>query len=62
MIRHLDLTLKAMLTGEADPGSELKKANISFSIPDEKWQKNRQYPGTGCVSVRYPREPGTPQQ
>ncbi|MDQ1350282.1 MAG: hypothetical protein QG657_583 [Acidobacteriota bacterium] len=28
-----------MLTGEADPGSELKKANISFSIPDEKWQK-----------------------
>lgn len=39
MIRHLDLTLKAMLTGEADPGSELKKANISFSIPDEKWQK-----------------------
>ncbi len=28
-----------MLTGEADPGSELKQANISFSIPDEKWQK-----------------------
>lgn len=39
MIRHLDLTLKTMLTGEADPGSELKKANISFSIPDENWQK-----------------------
>lgn len=38
MIRHLDVTLKAMLTGEADPGSELKKANISFSIPDDKWQ------------------------
>lgn len=39
MIRDLDLTLKSLLTGEAEPGSELKKANISFCVPDEEWQK-----------------------
>jgi hypothetical protein len=39
MIRDLDLTLKSLLAGEAEPGSELAGANISFSIPDEEWQK-----------------------
>ncbi|NIM13514.1 MAG: DUF4255 domain-containing protein [Candidatus Aminicenantes bacterium] len=39
MIRDLDLTLKSLLTGEAEPGSELAGSNISFSIPDEEWQK-----------------------
>ncbi len=38
MIRDLDLSLKSMLAGEADAGSELKMANISFSVPDETWQ------------------------
>lgn len=39
MIRDLDLTLKSLLTTEAEPGSELRKADISFSVPDEEWQK-----------------------
>jgi hypothetical protein len=39
MIRDLDLTLKSLLSGEAEPGSELGKADISFSVPDEEWQK-----------------------
>jgi hypothetical protein len=39
MIRDLDLTLKALLSGEAVPGSELSQTDTSFSIPDEQWQK-----------------------
>lgn len=39
MIRDLDLTLKSLLTGEAEPGSELSKTEISFAVPDEEWQK-----------------------
>jgi hypothetical protein len=39
MIKDLDLTLKSLLTGEADPGSELSQANLSFAVPDEDWQK-----------------------
>ena len=39
MIRDLDLTLKSLLSGEAEPGSELSKANITFAMPDEEWQK-----------------------
>jgi hypothetical protein len=39
MIRDLDLTLKTMLAGEAEPGSELSTVEMSFSVPDEEWQK-----------------------
>lgn len=39
MIKDLDLTLKALLSGEAEPGSELAAANISFSAPDEEWRR-----------------------
>jgi len=39
MIRDLDLTLKAMLAGEAEPGTELSTVEMSFSVPDEEWQK-----------------------
>lgn len=38
MIKDLDLSLKTLLLEEAEPGSELASANISFSVPDEKWQ------------------------
>jgi hypothetical protein len=39
MIKDLDLTLKALLSGEAESGSELAQANISFSAPDEEWRR-----------------------
>jgi hypothetical protein len=38
MIEDLDASLKAMLTGEATPGSALATADISFAAPDETWQ------------------------
>ncbi len=38
MIEDLDASLKAMLTGEAAPGSALATADISFAAPDETWQ------------------------
>jgi hypothetical protein len=39
MIRDLDLTLKKLLTDEAEPGKELANVDISFSVPDEEWRK-----------------------
>ncbi len=38
MIKDLDLTLKAFISGEAESGSELAAAHISFSVPDEEWR------------------------
>jgi hypothetical protein len=38
MIRDLDASFKAMLTGEAPLGSELASATISFAAPDKTWQ------------------------
>ena len=38
MIKDLDLTLKDLITGEADPGGDLAQAKISFSVPDEEWR------------------------
>jgi hypothetical protein len=38
MIDDLDASLKAMLSGEATPGSTLATADISFAVPDDTWQ------------------------
>jgi hypothetical protein len=38
MIRDLDETLRALLTQQAPPGSELAGADISFDIPDGEWR------------------------
>lgn len=38
MIKDLDLTLKKLLSSEAEPGTELASANINFCVPDAKWQ------------------------
>ncbi|HET7187374.1 MAG TPA: Pvc16 family protein [Gemmatimonadaceae bacterium] len=38
MIKDLSLSLKAMLTGEAAAGSELKAATISLGAPDSEWR------------------------
>lgn len=38
MIKDLDTSLKAMLKGEAVPGSELAIATISFAVPDKDWR------------------------
>jgi hypothetical protein len=38
VIADLDASLKAMLTGEAEPGTELATATISFSAPDSTWR------------------------
>lgn len=38
MIRDLDDSVKAMLTGEAATGSELKSVPISFAVPDTTWR------------------------
>jgi Pvc16 N-terminal domain/Carboxypeptidase regulatory-like domain len=38
MIEDLDASLKAMLTGEATPGSALATAGISFAAPGQTWQ------------------------
>jgi Pvc16 N-terminal domain/CarboxypepD_reg-like domain len=38
VIRDLDTSLKAMLAGEAAPGSELAGATISFAVPDSRWR------------------------
>jgi len=43
MIDFLDSSLKAMIMGEAAPGSSLATAEITFSVPDEEWQSE----GTG---------------
>jgi len=43
MIRDLDLSLKALLSGKAVGGEELDLAEISFSVPDEEWRST----GTG---------------
>ncbi len=39
MIKDLDLTLESLLSGEAEPGSELAAAKISFAPPDEEWSR-----------------------
>lgn len=39
MIRDLDLSLKALLNGEAEPGSELSEVDIGFAAPDDPWRK-----------------------
>lgn len=39
MIKDLDLTLKELLSSEAESGSVLAEATISFSVPNEKWQQ-----------------------
>ena len=38
MINDLDASLKAMIAGEAIPGSALASADISFAVPDTDWQ------------------------
>ncbi len=38
MIKNLDATFKLLLTSEAEDGSLLKSANISFVVPDETWR------------------------
>jgi hypothetical protein len=43
MIDDLDKSLKAMIQGEATPGSSLATAEITFSVPDDEWQSE----GTG---------------
>lgn len=38
MIQDLDISLEALLTGEAPTGSELAGATISFAVPDKDWR------------------------
>jgi Pvc16 N-terminal domain/Carboxypeptidase regulatory-like domain len=38
VIRDLDLSLAAMLAGEATSGSELASAKLSFAVPDARWR------------------------
>lgn len=40
MINDLDLTLKELLTREAQAGGVLEQAEISFSVPDEEWRSS----------------------
>jgi hypothetical protein len=48
MIRDLDLTLKALLQGRADPGSALAAAAISFDLPDAAWRGGLQGATVNC--------------
>lgn len=38
MIKDLDLTIKNLLQIEAESGSDLASAKISFAVPDEMWR------------------------
>ena len=38
MIQDLDVSLEALLVGEAPVGSELAGATISFAVPDKDWR------------------------
>jgi hypothetical protein len=38
MIRDLDDTIKQLLATQAEPGSELAGADISFDLPDAEWR------------------------
>src|SRR5262245_16597542 len=38
MIEDLDTSLENLLTGEAQPGSELAQATIAFAAPDKDWR------------------------
>lgn len=38
MIKDLDLTIRNLLQSEAETGSDLASANISFALPDGTWQ------------------------
>ena len=49
LISDLDTSLKAMLTGEATPGSALAGASISFAAPTQTWQGQ----GTGMQVDAY---------
>jgi hypothetical protein len=40
VIDDLDASLKAMLTGEAQSGTDLKTAAITFAAPDSTWRAN----------------------
>lgn len=40
MINDLDLTLKELLTHQAETGGVLEQADISFSVPDEEWRSS----------------------
>lgn len=46
MIRDLDDTIQALLEGGAAPDSELKRAKISFDLPDARWRGGLDVPLT----------------